>query len=165
MIVYITNSWLKDFATNNNNASSSESDPGGLKQKSVDNDEDDVFEMENDDVGSSRTTTPQQPSQPSKPLKPLEPSASTPLLLQPTSTPLRGRRVSGEPQSACSAEQSFLQSRLGHSTIESILDSQEKLKKEEETPARSMDYFSEPELNSPLGSRPPSPVLSDTGRH
>ena len=118
-------------------------------------------------MGSSRTTTPQQPSQPKQPLKPLEPSASTPLLQQPTSTPLRGRRASGEPQSGCSAEQSFLQSRLGHSTIESILDSQEKLKKEEETGGKapgSMDYFSEPELNSPLGSRPPSPVLSDTGR-
>ena len=150
---------LKDIAmaVTNNNASSSESGEGceiGIKQKSADDDDDDVFEMENENE------TPKQPSQPSVPATPL---------LAPTSTPMHHRRR-GSVDLSCSTEQSFLQSRLGHSTIESILDSQEKLKKEDGgagaaavRPPGSMDYFSEPELNSPQGSRPPSPVLSDTG--
>ena len=163
---------LKDIAAAaTNNASSSESgegcELGGVKQKSVD-DDDDVFEMENDEssernLGAPRTATPSQPSQPSVPATPLAP----------TSTPIRFKRPSGDLSLSCS-EQSFLQSRLGHGTIESILDSQEKLKKEDEAaaaavrkvapPLGSMDYFSEPEMTSPQGSRPPSPVLSDTGR-
>ena len=177
---------LKDIAVANN-ASSSESEVASNRQRSLDNDEDDVFEMERDmeaAVSERTATTPppqqQQPPQPSFQPQPLQPSVSTPVL-QPTSTPLRCRRASGDPLllqqsgSAAAMEQSsFLQSRLGHSTIESILDSQEKLKKEsdearkkaaaQQPPPGSMDYFSEPELMSPLGSRPPSPVLSDTGR-
>ena len=171
---------LKDIAVANN-ASSSESEVASNRQRSLDNDEDDVFEMEHDmEAAVERTATPQQPPQPSFQPQPLQPSVSTPVL-QPTSTPLRCRRASGDPLllqqsgSAAAMEQSsFLQSRLGHSTIESILDSQEKLKKESDEarkkaaqqppPPGSMDYFSEPELMSPQGSRPPSPVLSDTGR-
>ena len=125
--------------------------------------------MENDEssernLGAPRTATPSQPSQPPQPSVPATP-------LAPTSTPIRFKRPSGDLSLSCS-EQSFLQSRLGHGTIESILDSQEKLKKEDEAaaavrkvapPLGSMDYFSEPEMTSPQGSRPPSPVLSDTG--
>ena len=179
---------LKDIAivaNANANASSSESEVASSnRQRSLDNDEDDVFEMEHDTEAAvaERTATPQQPQQPFQQQQPLQPSVSTPLL-QPTSTPLRSRRASGDPlqlqQSgslAAMEQSSFLQSRLGHSTIESILDSQEKLKKEsdelaarkkahaQQQPPGAMDYFSEPELMSPQGSRPPSPVLSDTGR-
>ena len=168
---------LKDIAiVANANASSSESEVASSnRQRSLDNDEDDVFEMEHDVEAEQHQ--PQQPFQ----QQPLQPSVSTPLL-QPTSTPLRCRRASGDPLqmqqsgSAAMEQSSFLQSRLGHSTIESILDSQEKLKKEsdelaarkkahaQQQPPGAMDYFSEPELMSPQGSRPPSPVLSDTGR-
>ena len=63
-------------------------------------------------------------------------------------------------------ESSFLQSRLGDEAIESILDSQEKMIREEDLATnisgRKTDYFSEPEMTSPNGSRPATPVLSDT---
>ena len=119
---------LKDIAAAAN-ASSSESE--GVKQK-ADGDGDDVFEMENDDQASKDApqVPQQQPQSQSRP-----PSQSTP--------------IKANQASACDlscSEQSFLQSRLGHSTIESILDSQEKLKKEEgvegrAVPAGSMDYY------------------------
>ncbi len=70
-------------------------------------------------------------------------------------------------KSSESGEQSFLLSRLGDDPIEQILETQEKLEEKQQMlkkpPLNS--YYSEPEMTpvtSPLGSRPGSPVLSDT---
>ncbi len=65
-------------------------------------------------------------------------------------------------------EHSLVQSRLGHESIDEILEHQSKMNmmvQEQEEAAGgppSVEYFSEPEMISPRGSRPSTPVLSDT---
>eukprot|EP00095_Tigriopus_kingsejongensis_P000826 snap_masked-scaffold63_size435493-processed-gene-2.4 protein:Tk00826 transcript:snap_masked-scaffold63_size435493-processed-gene-2.4-mRNA-1 annotation:"phosphatidate phosphatase lpin3" len=79
----------------------------------------------------------------------LEPSATTP----------ESSSVSKNENS----EQSFLESRLGDQPIESILQTQEKLDKAQSSQRRpNTNYYSEPEMISPEGSRPSTPILSDT---
>ena len=98
--------------------------------------------------------------------------SETPVNSLTASTPMNKSSVvkAGPEATNVSGEQSFLMSRLGHGNIDEILDSQKKADDQKKKvaameAARRMDYYSEPEMTpmtSPRGSRPPSPVLSDT---
>jgi phosphatidate phosphatase LPIN len=126
-------------------ASSSESGEGGKQEIVATAEDKELFEMEDNDNDGDCDD---------------DENESTPInSVVVASTPIKTNKT------ADSTEQSFLQSRLGNSAFDSLLDSQEHMHREEKesrATAATMDYFSEPEMTSPQGSRPPTPVQSDT---
>ncbi len=146
----------------------------------------DNLDVEDND-GDDETDTPVNSflSSTSTPLVKIEGGKSLPHLQldqnqNSTAAPPRAMSATQSFTSQKSDENSFLLSRLGRESINNILDSQE-LKKESRgddeagrgqddpvmvgsAPGR-MDYYSEPEMSpitSPIGSRPATPILSDS---
>lgn len=154
---------LREMGIGEREGSSESNSSVGSRSKNENENPSDIFQLEdNDNDGdlddddnetptNSVKTTSSTPLHPSKPgIKPLSEIKPNKELKHETST----------------GEQSFLESRLGGEAIESILETQDKMDKQQKSTPRPLmkttQYYSEPEMMSPEGSRPNTPISSDT---
>ncbi|XP_059086494.1 phosphatidate phosphatase LPIN3-like isoform X1 [Tigriopus californicus] len=153
---------LRDMGIVEREGSSESNSSVGSRGKNDNEGSSDIFQLEDNDNDGDLDDDDNE-----TPTNSVKTSSSTPMhQTKPVIKPLSDIKPNKDLKHETSTgEQSFLESRLGGEAIESILETQEKIDKQQQsTPKvmKSTQYFSEPEMMSPEGSRPGTPVLSDT---